>query len=332
MAARSRPFSFQTNFELCPPFAYNQRVPAPPQPPIHAATRLLAVLGQPIRHSASPAMQNAAIAALGLDWRYLALEVHPENLRAAISGAKAMKFVGLNLTVPHKLLATAMVDILDDSAKTWGAVNTISMEAQSLDGEWRPVGSFPGPTPDRIRSVGYNTDAAGLARSLREDLGCRIAGETVLLLGAGGAGRAAALKLAAENVSRLHLVNRTESKAAEIAREIQLRFPHVHVTVGHPGSPVDLVINATSLGLDPADPLPLDESRFALKQAGAVYDMVYRPAETPLLKAAKAAGCRTANGLGMLLHQGAAALEIWSGRPAPVAVMRRALEENIYGH
>lgn len=305
-------------------------MPEPIQPPINAATRYCAVLGHPIRHSASPAMQNAGLAALGLNWRYLAFEVPPDNLRAAISGAKAMKFAGLNLTVPHKLLATAMVDVLDESARTWGAVNTISLEAQANDGAWRPVGSFAEAVPDKLRSIGYNTDADGLARSLHEDLGCKLAGEKVLLLGAGGAGRTAALKLAAEKVSHLFLVNRTQSKAEEIAREIQQRYPQTHVAVGYPDAPVDLVVNATSLGLNAADPSPLDETRFALKQARAVYDMVYRPAETPLLIAAKSAGCATANGLGMLLYQGAAALEIWTGQPAPVAVMRHALTENIY--
>src|ERR1700686_2812676 len=109
---------------------YNQRVSAVLEQPVNAATRYCAVLGHPIRHSASPAMQNAGIAALGLDWRYLAFEVHPDDLRPVIEGAKAMRFIGLNLTVPHKLLAVDMVDALDESAKTWGAVNTIRFEGR----------------------------------------------------------------------------------------------------------------------------------------------------------------------------------------------------------
>ena len=117
-----------------------------------------------------------------------------------------------------------------------------------------------------------------------------------------------------------------------MAAEIKKQFPSVRVTVGYPKSDVDLLINATSLGLKPDDKLPLDKKLFSLERVGAVYDMIYRPAETTLLKAARKAGCQTANGLGMLLHQGARAFEIWTGKPAPLDVMRRALEQNIYGH
>jgi len=276
-------------------------------------------------------MQNAGIAALGLDWRYLAFDVHPEHLRAAISGAKAMKFVGLNLTLPHKLFAVAMVDVIDSSAKEWGAVNTIRFEARTQSGDWLPVSEFEGESSDIIRSVGFNTDADGLGLALSEDIGLHLAGAKVVLLGAGGAARSAALKFAAEGVAELFIVNRTASKAGELVREIQQRFPAVKTGTDYPTGPVDLLLNATSLGLNPDDPLPLDEKRLPLKNARAVYDMTYRPAESALLRAAKAAGCRAANGLGMLLHQGAMALEIWSGRPAPTEAMRQALKKDIYG-
>ena len=156
-------------------------------------------------------------------------------------------------------------------------------------------------------------------------------GKKVLLLGLGGAGRTAALRLASENVLELFLVNRTFSKVLEMQEEIAGKFPSVHVGRGYPKTEVDLVINATSLGLKTNDPLPFDEKQFSLKQARAVYDMIYNPAETKLLATAKAAGCKTSNGLGMLLHQGATAFEIWTGQPAPVDVMRRALEQNVYG-
>jgi len=275
-------------------------------------------------------MQNAGIAALGLDWRYVACDVPPENLRAAIAGAKAMKFIGLNLTVPHKLLAMELVDALDESAKTWGAVNTIRFEAKDGNGTWKPLHGFT-DAPNEIRAHGFNTDADAIALSIREELKLELRGARVLLLGAGGAGRAAALKLAEQEVADLHLVNRTQSKAEELAEEIRQRFPASRVHTGYPSGRVDLVLNATSLGLKSDDSLPLDQKAFALKNAVAVYDMIYRPAETPLLRAAKAAGCRAANGLGMLLHQGAKALEIWSGQRAPIDVMRRALEKNVYG-
>jgi shikimate dehydrogenase len=298
-------------------------------------------------------MHNAAFAALGLNWRYLAFEVRPDDLRAAIAGAKAMQFAGLNLTVPHKLLALNMVDALDESAKTWGAVNTIRFEGRNAGGAWLPLREFERETQGEkrgagvppanssqagqrpalleIRAHGFNTDAEAIVTALREDLKVELRGAKVLLLGAGGAGRTAALKLASENVAELFLVNRTPSKADAVAGEIKKQFSSVRVAVGHPKIAVDLVLNATSLGLKPGDPSPLDEKQFSLRQARSVYDMIYNPAETALLKAAKAAGCRASNGLGMLLHQGAKAFEIWTGQPAPLDVMRRALEQNVYG-
>ena len=276
-------------------------------------------------------MQNAGIAALGLHWRYLAFDVHPDDLSAAIAGAMAMKFIGLNLTVPHKLLALPMVDLLDESARTWGAVNTIRFEARDEQGKWQPLNYFTGAPPEELRSHGFNTDADAITHSLREDLGIHLPDAKVLLLGAGGAGRVAALKLAAEGVSELFLINRTVKKPEALALEIKQRFPKVIATVGYPAIPIDLLLNATSLGLKSSDELPVFEKEFPLNRAEAVYDMIYRPAETTLLKKAKAAGCRVANGLGMLLYQGAKALEIWSGQPAPISFMRAALEINIYG-
>jgi shikimate dehydrogenase len=275
-------------------------------------------------------MQNAAMAALGLNWRYLAFDVHPDNLKEAIDGAKAMKYVGLNLTVPHKLLAVPMVDLLDASARDWGAVNTIRFEALDEKGNWTGADSPDSRQTGTIRSHGFNTDADAMVQSLREDLEMGLAQAKVLLLGAGGAGRVAALKLAAEGVSELFLINRTAKKAGSLAAEIRERFPDVKVTTEYPPGSIDLVLNATSLGLDPADPLPFNEQAFSLRKTKAVFDMIYRPAETPLLKKAKAAGCRTANGLSMLLYQGAKALEIWTGRQAPAQIMRTALEKNLY--
>ena len=277
-------------------------------------------------------MHNPALVTVGLDWRYLACDVHPERLREAIAGAQAMKFIGLNLTVPHKLLAVNIVDELDVSARTWGAVNTVRFEAKDLSGGWQPLAKLNPEEVGEMRSVGFNTDADAITRSLSEDLDLELGGASVLLLGAGGAGRTAALKLAADGVGSLWLHNRTASKAEEVAVEIQKRFRRVKVMVGYPDGPVDLLLNATSLGLKATDASPLDESKFALPQARNVYDMIYRPAETPLLRAAKAAGCKTANGLGMLLYQGAQALEIWTGKFAPVEVMRAALVKNVYAN
>ncbi|MCX8157735.1 MAG: shikimate dehydrogenase [Verrucomicrobiae bacterium] len=300
--------------------------------PINASTRYCAVLGWPVRHSASPAFQNAGLTALGLNWRYLAFAVRPEHLSEVIAGARRMQFIGLNLTVPHKLLACQMVDALDASARHYGAVNTIRFEAQNAAGEWRPLGEFEEEAPGEIRAQGFNTDAEAIVQALREDLDFTPGGASVLLLGAGGAGQVAALKLADAGVATLYLVNRTRQKAEEVAQRLAGTHARLRVHVGYPTEPVDLVLNATSLGLRAADPLPLDTAQFPLARARLVYDMIYRPAETALLQAARAAGCRTANGLSMLLHQGVKALEIWSGRPAPVEVMRRALREHVYGH
>jgi shikimate dehydrogenase len=305
-------------------------VSGPFSKPIDATTRFCAVYGHPIKHSASPAMQNTGIAAQGLNWRYLAFEVHPDELRPAIEGAKKMNFIGLNLTVPHKLLAVDMVDVLDESAKLWGAVNTIRFEGKDPSGIWQPLRAFA-DAPREIRSNGFNTDADAINRALKEDLGINLAGAKVLQLGAGGAGRTAALKLASENVSDLYLVNRTQKKAEDVAAEISARHPNVKVRTTYPSGKVDLLLNATSLGLKSDDALPYAVDQFDLRRAEAVYDMIYRPAQTLLLQSAKAAGCRTANGIGMLLYQGAKALEIWTGQPAPIDVMRKALEKNVYG-
>ena len=225
--------------------------------------------------------------------------------------------------------AQEMVDVLDESAREWGAVNTILFEGQTDSGDWRAIHEFE-TAPENVRSHGFNTDADGITQSLREDLGMEVRGESILLLGAGGAGRVAALKIAATGVKELFLVNRTASKAEAIATEIRDRFPAVQVHVGYPPAEVDLVLNATSLGLKPLDPLPFDPAAFSLGKSRAVYDMVYRPSVTPLLAAAAEADCKTANGLGMLLHQGAKALEIWTGQAAPLDVMSSALKETIY--
>lgn len=275
-------------------------------------------------------MQNAGIKALGLDWRYLACEVPPSLLLDALRGAASMRFVGVNLTLPHKLMALDMMDILDESARRWGAVNTVRFEGRGSDGVWKGLGNFTAETVLDVRMRGFNTDADGFVRAIEEDLGMDVTGKRVVLLGAGGAGRVAALRLAAAGVTALYLVNRTEAKAEQIGEEIRQGATPVPVTIGYPSDPVDLVINATSAGLKPDDPLPFDPRQFDLSRASAVYDMIYKPAMTRFLTMAREAGCRVANGTGMLLFQGAAALEIWAERPAPVSVMREALLKHLH--
>ncbi|MDH7502431.1 MAG: shikimate dehydrogenase [Verrucomicrobiota bacterium] len=298
---------------------------------ISANTRYCAVFGHPVKHSASPAMQNAGLCALGLPWRYLAFDVAPGELATAIAGAKAMRFIGLNLTVPHKVAAVGMMDELDETARTLGAVNTVRFEARDESGVWRPLGQFDEVRGLEVRSVGFNTDAEAISRVIKSDLGVKLEGAVALVLGAGGAGRTAALQLAAERVGELWLVNRTVAKAEALAAEIRQRWLGVKVQVGYPSCAVDVIINATSLGLGRDDPLPFDPKVFDMKRAKSVFDMVYRPAETSFLRVGKAAGCRCTNGLGMLLYQGVSALELWSGLRAPIDQMKRALEIEVYG-
>ncbi|MGZ4988034.1 MAG: shikimate dehydrogenase [Limisphaerales bacterium] len=311
--------------------AYNHSVAERLTLSINARTRYCAVLGHPVRHSASPAMQNAGIAALAKDWRYLAFDVDPNELRQAIDGAKAMKFIGLNLTVPHKLLAVEMVDVIDPRAKKWGAVNTVVFETRK-SGKWAPVGTLDASDVGEVRSHGYNTDADAIVQSIQEDFGWKnIRGAAVLLLGAGGAARSCALRLAEEKVGTMYLINRTKEKAQQIGAEIKKENAKVSLRYEYPVGPIDLVINATSLGLKKEDALPIDLDWLKARKPKRVYDMIYRPAETQLLREARKIGCKTANGLGMLLYQGARALELWSGEKAPIKIMRDALVREVHG-
>ena len=281
----------------------------------------LAVLGSPVAHSLSPVMHNAALEALGADFRYAKIECPPENLSEAVDLARKSGFVGLNLTIPHKFEALRLCTELDDTARQLGAVNTLLF--------------------DGSRIVGFNTDGPGLVRAIREVFAFDLRDLRVMVLGAGGgAGSAAALQCALEKCPRLVLVNRTEDKARDVAAKAA-RILHTDRLEG-PEDPVtvipleesalrdqlartDLVINATSLGMKRTDSRLVPPA--LLTPDLMVYDMVYRPAVTRLLEDAQAAGARTANGLSLLLHQGALSLEIWLNRPAPLDTMRRALEK-----
>ena len=279
----------------------------------------LAVLGFPVAHSLSPAMQNAGLAALGLEARYAKIECPTENLGEAVDLARRAGFLGLNLTIPHKFEALRLCSEVDQTAQLLGAVNTVL-----FDGE---------------RTAGFNTDGPGLVRAVRDVFGTDLRDLRVMILGAGGgAGTAAALQCALEKCPRLILVNRTIEKARDVAARAKqllhsdrLEGPDDPVTVipfetnalREQLARTDLVVNATSLGMKRSDP-PLISAALLTPDL-TVYDMVYRPSVTRLLEDAQAAGARTANGLSMLLHQGALSLEIWTDRPAPVEAMRTAL-------
>lgn len=259
-------------------------------------------------------MHNAAFAALGLNWLYLPFHVEPAHLRAALDGVRHLGLTGVNLTVPHKVLAVPMLDEVDDEARHIGAVNTVSI-----------VGG---------RLHGHNTDADGFMQAIREDFGLALRGARVLILGAGGAARAIAVRCAGDGAASVWIANRTPGNAETIVREIADRVP-AHAIALDTGTlrgvmpEVDLVVNATSVGLHAGESLGLPGDLFSDRHC--VFDTIYRPAETALLATAAQAGARVANGSGMLLHQGARAFEIWTGREAPLPVMREALQTFLRG-
>lgn len=269
-----------------------------------AATRGLAVLGWPVGHSLSPVMHNAALRAQGHDLVYLALPVPPEQLADVVAALAAVEFVGANVTVPHKQTVVACCDHVTDEARLVGAVNTLSWTDDGL--------------------VGHNTDTVGLERALR-DVG-HADGTSTVVLGTGGAARAAVVALARLG-SPTVVVGRRPDAAVEVAeiavetggdaRALALDDPDVAGVVADAGT----VINATSLGLQ-GEPLPAPFMSLRVEQLAQ--DLVYNPPNTPFLQAAGAAGARAEHGLRMLVHQAAAAYEGWTGTPAPVEVMTAA--------
>lgn len=276
----------------------------------------LAVLGHPIKHSISPAMHNAALAEMARadarfhDWRYFRFEVPPEELPHALELLHARRFRGVNLTVPHKVLAFASprVVAIDPAARPVGAINTLRRREDGWEG--------------------FNTDGHGLSEGLREDLGVSLEGAPVVLLGAGGAARGAAVECLQRRVASLWIANRTRENLDALLALLAPLAGGVPVHGFDPRTPPAelppdaVLVNATSAGLKPADPLPVELA--ALPAPRAVYDMIYNPAETALLAAARSRGVPRANGLSMLVHQGARALEIWSDHAVPVDAMRRA--------
>jgi len=281
---------------------------------ISGQTRPYAVLGHPIGHSLSPVMHNAAFEALGMDAIYLAFDVPPERLMATLPALRDLGFGGVNLTIPLKETAFAGLTELDETARRFRAVNTVRF------------------TPDGFQ--GFNTDGQGILRALRESFDLQLRGCDVFILGCGGAGRAVALMCAVEGASQIRLADRTPARALRVAEEIRLLAPQIPVSTGSLADApqachaAQLAIQATSVGLKPGDPSLLPPEAFRPDQWA--YDLIYHVPETPWMAAAAQAGAQTANGLGMLLHQGAEAFTIWTQREAPVNVMRRALENALY--
>src|ERR1700722_5546078 len=264
----------------------------------------LLVMGDPVDHSLSPPMHNAALQFLHLPCLYGRLRVEPESLREAFQILRQLDFIGWNITLPHKLAAVDLLDGLDPMATRLGAVNTVVNQSGRL--------------------FGFNTDGRGLVAAIAEAFGCDAAAVRIALLGAGGgAGQAAARYLTELNVPKLVLLNRTLAKAKRLAKELAGSSKSEVRAESWEKLPkvcreVDLIVNASPVGPTP-EALSLLESRHML------FDMVYGPQETPLVHFARKKGAKSADGLLMLLHQGVFAFEIWFGKPAPAALMRKAL-------
>ncbi len=282
-------------------------------------TKLVALLGHPVKHTASPVFQNAALQALGINAVYVPFDVIPDKLESAVTGLQALGAVGANFTVPHKEAAYALCDECAPEAHVMKAVNTIRFDTGGV--------------------IGYNTDAYGITTALAEE-GIAFHKAKVVILGAGGAAKAIVAQAMLDGAGELFVVNRTIERAEQLIQQISTNcrelVSHTNLlpicqAIGYDeirGALRDatILINATSVGLRKEDPLLFNPAY--IDPSTFVYDTIYNPSQTRLLIEAKKSGCgKTANGLGMLLHQGARSFELWWDRPAPVGLMRNKLME-----
>jgi shikimate dehydrogenase len=279
----------------------------------------LGVFGDPVAHSLSPQMQNAALRAFEINTQYARFHVRANELRSALRFMRELDFVGINLTVPHKIAALTQIDVADESASHCGAVNTLRLHEDKL--------------------IGANTDGEGFSRAVRSEFSIDLRDLRVMILGAGGGtGHAIAWQCALENCERLVLVNRTSAKTSAIVERLRRFFaeprvlgpvarleavPWEETAIRAQLTNIDLIVNTTPLGMNPSDPAPIPARLLAPHHI--VFDCVYRPSKTALLRAAEEAGARGANGLSMLLHQGALSFSIWFNRDAPIEAMRSAI-------
>lgn len=279
----------------------------------------LGVFGDPVAHSLSPQLQNAALETCKIDTRYARFHIRANELRSALSFLRDLDFIGINLTVPHKIAAFTQIDQADESAARPGAVNTIRVRDEKL--------------------IGSNTDGEGFLRAVRNEFSVDVRDLRVMVIGAGGGtGHAIAWECALDNCERLVLVNRTYEKAQALAEQLRPYFAGPRVlgpaarleavawqesAMRAQLADIDLVVNATPLGMNLSDPSPVPTRLLAPHHM--VFDCVYGPSRTSLLRAADEVGARGANGLSMLLHQGALSFAIWFDREAPIDAMRKAL-------
>ncbi len=279
----------------------------------------LAVLGHPVRHSISPAMHNAAIKELAQsdsrfsNWRYFRFEVKPQDLIQALPLFHKKGFFGLNLTVPHKEIALDALKKVDPAALEIGAVNTLRRLDEGYEG--------------------FNTDGFGLSEGIRRDLQTNLENKDVVILGAGGAGRAAAVEVLHRKCGSLKIINRNPNRLENLLQTLEPIAGRFSIPLSG-SSPSNsnltlprgaIIINATSLGLNSDDPLPLPKER--VPQFSTLFDMIYNPPTTQLMEYIASQGGRATNGLSMLVHQGARSLEIWTGAGVNADTMSRAAEE-----
>jgi shikimate dehydrogenase len=284
---------------------------------ITGTTKLAGVIGWPIEHSLSPAMHNAVYEELGLDWAYLPLAVPDEiGLRRVVAAIRTLPFVGFNVTMPYKADILELCDEVAMAARMAGAVNTV----HCVDG----------------RLVGYNTDGRGLLESLADDAGFLAVGKRVVLLGAGGAAGAAIVAFILERVASIDIVVRDLARADEIIERVQPHLKDTEATAltfdeaEHTVREADLIVNATPVGMSSGDSSPIPAEWISSEQV--VLDMVYGGAPTQLLQDARAAGAKALDGLGMLVGQGATAVDIWNQErdgKTPRATMRAAAEAEL---
>lgn len=278
--------------------------------PLNFKQELTACFGQPVAENPTQVMMEAAFRHHGLDWRYLTVEVAPEDLAAAVAGARAMGFRGFNCTIPHKVAVIEHLDGLGESASLMGAVNCVVRRGDQL--------------------IGENTDGKGFVKSLRELIEPN--GKRVVMFGAGGAARAIGVEVALAGATHVTVVNRSSERGQELTDLLNERVPVEASFIAWDGpfdvpSDTDIVINATSIGLFPDVDARLDLNLDTLTAEMVVADVIPNPPQTHLVRDARARGCRVIDGLGMLVDQGTIGVEYWSGVDPDPNVMRAALEE-----
>ena len=279
---------------------------------ITGTTVLFGVLGNPVKHTYSPILQNAAIEKLGLNAAYVPLEVPLDKIELAVKGAFALNFKGINVTIPFKEVVIPYMDKLSQRASTIGSVNTIALKE---DG----------------RLMGYNTDGEGFTRALADDLDFECGGKTIIIVGTGGAGKSIAMESAIHQARKIIIAGRSLEKAKILADRVRQFYPGAHplpIDLKDPKfktcfKSADLLVNCTSMGMKSSDTLLIEPDW--LHPNLSVMDLIYNPAETTLIKVARQVGCPAINGLTMLIWQGAASFKIWLDIMPPVDTMKKAI-------